>query len=262
MDKWNTVEFFQDAALPHIFAIVLIVIFCLICAFIYYVQNKNIKPNDEPKKFTLLVDGIILTVKKMVIESFGPKFVKITPYFIFLIVFLLISNIFAIFGMREPTTSYTVPLTLGFITWFSSIFCAIRYQKLSYLKKFFFKVKIKNTSIPVMVNPIAIMGEITPLISLTFRLWGNIIAGYIIYAVIFWACSALSSSMPYIGIIIVGGTLLMPSMIGYFSLFAALMQAYVFTLLSISYISNPINEGLEMQEIKDIAKKEKFLKKE
>ena len=45
----------------------------------------------------------------------------------------------------------------------------------------------------------------------------------------------------------------------YLSLFTGYIQAYVFTLLSITYISMPINEGIELEEIK---KEKKLLKQQ
>ncbi|MGL4951693.1 MAG: FoF1 ATP synthase subunit A, partial [Mycoplasma sp.] len=232
MENWQSLNAFQDAALPHIFAIIVITIILTIIALVYYIQNKNVSVNSESKRFTVMVDTVITSVRQMVVDTFGIRFVKATPYFLFLISFLVLSNVFAIFGIKEPTTSYTVPLTLGAITWITSIICAIKYQKLSYLKSFLIHIKVKNNKIPVMINPLHLISEITPLISLTFRLWGNIIAGYVIYAVVFWAVSELSNESPFLITVLVGGVLVMPFLISYFSLFAGLIQAYVFVLLS------------------------------
>ncbi|MGL4948638.1 MAG: F0F1 ATP synthase subunit A [Mycoplasma sp.] len=248
MENWQGLNIFQEAVLPNIFAIAIITCILLVVSIIYFIQNKNVRADQEPKRFTLMVDSVILTVRQMVVDTFGIKFVKFTPYFLFLISFLILSNIFGIFGMKEPTSSYSVPLSLGLITWITSIVCAIKYQKLNYLKSFFIHVKIKENKIPVMINPLHLIGVITPLISLTFRLWGNIIAGYVIFAVIFWAVSSLLPSAPFAITLLVGGVLIMPFIIFYFSMFAGIIQAYVFTLLSMTYISTPILEGIEMQE--------------
>lgn len=56
---------------------------------------------------------------------------------------------------------------------------------------------------------------------------------------------SLTEAQPYIGILLVGGVVLMPVLMIYFSLFAGLLQAYVFTLLSMSYISAPTIQELE-----------------
>ncbi len=248
---WNT--FLDDFSLPHIVVIILATLIILSLLITYYVQNKNYNVKDKPKTFSIGMEKLVDFVKTMVVESFGPSFVKLTPFFIFLFFFLFVLNIFAIFGIKEATTSYTVPLTIGFMTWITSIFYGVKYQRLSFLKKLCFCIKVKGKKIPIMVNPIEVMGVFTPLISLTFRIWGNIIAGAIIYSVLYWALGALSSSFAMVSIII-GGVVIMPLFMGYLSLFIGYIQAYVFTLLSITYVSMPINEALneELEQNKHI----------
>ena len=253
---WSTI--LDDFSLPHIVVLVFAVIIIFSLTFTYYIQNRNFKITDKPKTFSLGMESLVNFIKSMVLESFGPRFVKLTPFFIFLFCFLMVLNIFEIFGIKEATTSYTVPLTLAFITWFTSLFYTIKYQKISFLKSLCFSVKIKGNSIPLMINPLNLLNKITPLISLSFRIWGNIIAGAIIYAVIYWFLGTISSSFPAIPIII-GGVCLIPMFTAYLSLFTGYIQAYVFTLLSITYISMPINEGIELEEIK---KEKKLLKQQ
>lgn len=253
MQEWAPLDFYSEAVLPNIVAVFLVTLILGVAGVVYYIQNRNAQPTDEPKRFTVMMDTALLFVKQMVVETFGPKYVKATPYFLFLICFLLLSNIFAIFGIKEPTTSYSVVLTLGFITWCSTLFCAIKYQRLTYLKNLCFTIKIKNKKYPVMINPLNLLSEITPLISLTFRLWGNIIAGYIIYAMIFWVLGSLIASAPYVGVVFIGGILIMPFLLFYFSLFTGIIQAYVFVLLSMTYVSKPILTGLEEQLAKQQA---------
>lgn len=247
MDKWQGTEFFQDAVIPQVVAIILIVAIMVPIAILYYLQVKKLKPNEEPTGLVLIIHEYIQTVQKLVVDTFGPRFVKLTPYFLFLLAYLVFSNVFAIFGIKEPTTSYTVPLTLGLITWCGSIFFAIKYQRLTFLKSFFVQVKIKNKKIPVMINPLELLGKVTPLISLTFRLWGNIFAGAIIYAAVFWACSNLPGS-PAVWMIIIGGLIIMPFLSAYLSLFTGMVQAYVFTLLTMTYWASPIKEA-EQEEL-------------
>lgn len=72
---------------------------------------------------------------------------------------------------------------------------------------------------------------------------------------------SLTQAQPYIGILLVGGVVLMPVLMIYFSLFAGLLQAYVFTLLSMSYISAPTIQELEDDLEKIIIEEQKTKKK-
>lgn len=253
MDKWSPGNFFQGPIIGIIFSILVVTILLATICFVYYFKTKNMDVKKYDSKFVILVDAFIDSVKKIVIDNIGHKFIKFTPYIIFLFGFLLLSNMLALFGLKETTTSYTVPLTLGFVTWFTSILLSIKYQKMNYLKSFLIGAKIKNKKIYFMINPFGIIGKITPLISLTFRIWGNIIAGSIIYAVLFWACGSLVGDFPEIGILIVGGIIIMPAMLAYLTLFTGGVQAYVFVLLTVTYWSLGIYGDEGAQEENDNA---------
>ncbi len=246
--KWSTLN--MEAALQPLLTIVITTIIIFGISFAYWIQNRNIKPTDSPKKFSMIVENFVLMVKGIVVETFGAKYVKWTPFFCFIFSFIGLSNIIAITGLKEASVSYTVPFTLGFTVWIISIIMGISVQKWSYLKKFTFNIKVKGKTYPVMVNPLQFMGLVTPLISISFRLWGNILAGYIIYEVVFWALYGLGT--PLVTCILVGGVLLMPLLMIYFSLFTGLVQAYVFTLLSVTYISAPVTEyNNELEEYQE-----------
>jgi len=264
MDKYDGLTFLQPAVVPQIFGIIFVTLFLIIISGLYFMQIKKMKPQDEPKKLTIIVNSIIETVKNLVIQSFGIRFIRLTPYFIFLLCYLVAANIVAIFGLKEPATSYTVPLTLGLITWFGSIIIGIKYQKLSFLRSMLISVKIKGKKIPVMINPLEILGKITPLISLTFRLWGNVIAGAIIFSVVFWVCSIpienIPSGLSIAAVIFLGGGLLMPALFAYLSLFTGTIQAYVFVLLTMTYWSQPIHEAEEEALEKNIQQQQKIAK--
>ncbi len=246
--KWSTLN--MEAALQPILTIVITTLVIFGVCFAYWIQNRNIKPTDEPKKFSMIVENFVLMVKGIVVETFGAKYIKWTPFFCVIFSFIGLSNIIAITGLKEAAISYTVPFTLGFTVWFISIIMGIAVQKWSYLKKFTFNIKVKGKSYPVMINPLEFMSIVTPLISISFRLWGNILAGYIIYEVVFWVLYGFG--MPIVTVVLVGGVILMPVLMIYFSLFTGLVQAYVFTLLSVTYISAPVTEhNNELEEYQE-----------
>lgn len=257
-EHWKGLELNIDAAFAPFVSIILTTLIIVGISIAYAVQNKNVRPTDEPKKFSMIIEQFVLSVKQIVVETFGYKYAKWTPFFIFIFSFIGLSNIIASIGFKEASISYTVPLTLGLIVWFLSIGMGIRIQKWSYLLQFTFNIKVKSKEIPLMINPLKLIGAISPLISISFRLWGNILAGFIIYEVLFWALTNLGN-IPFMTVFMVGGVILMPFMIIYFSLFTGLVQAYVFTLLSVTYISAPIveqNEALEeAKSIKQVSVK-------
>ncbi len=246
MEKWAPGNVWQSPVMGIMFSILVVTVILLVVFGCYYAKVKKMDVKQYDSKLVIVVDAVVDTCKKIVVDNLGYKFIKYTPYIIFLLSYLFVSNMLALFGLKETTTSYTVPLTLGLITWVTSIVLSIKYQKMTYLKSFLLGLKIKEKHFYFMINPFAIIGKITPLISLTFRLWGNIIAGSIIYSVIFWACSILVPSYPSIPIFIIGGIIIMPFMMAYLTLFTGAVQAYVFVLLTATYWSLGIygDEGI------------------
>lgn len=234
-------------------------IILLVVAFVYYFNIRKVKPHEAPGKFVMLFSTLIYFIRGLVVDVIGPKHVKLTPYFLLLFTWIATSNIIVLIGFKEVATALTVPLVFALTTWITSQVLAVKYQKWSYFNKFMFRIKIKGVKIPVMINPIEIIGKVVPIISLTFRLWGNITAGATIYALLWWAFGGFTEPYPQIGILLIAATIIFPFIYAYFAVFIGVIQAFVFTLLSTTYWSQEINEGIEHHEK---LKQEKLLKQQ
>lgn len=258
MDKWKPLS--MQYAIGPVMSVCVTTFILVLVSLIYFIKIKKVKPNQVPGKFVLLIGTLINFIKGLVVEVIGKKHTKLTPYFLFAFMWLATSNLIILFGFRETATAMVVPLTFAITTWIGSQVVAVRYQKWSYFNKFLFRIKIgKDKKIPIMINPLEIVSKITPIISLTFRMWGNITAGSVIYALIWWAFGGITNPYPQIGIIMISGLIVMPFLLGYFTLFAGLIQAFVFMLLSITYWGQEINEGEEHHAHLAKLKQEKLL---
>ncbi len=135
---------------------------------------------------------------------------------------------FQIPAFEEPTTDLTLPATLALI--FVVVIghgSGIRYNGLrGYLKEYF----SPGGLIGIGMFPLNVVGKIAELISLSFRIFGNIFGGAIIMSVV---SGLLSFFVVPIG------------MYGYFSVFAGTIQAFVFTMLATTYISMEAAEKAE-----------------
>ncbi len=243
-------ERFIGVGRPQIITIFVVMLILAICAITYYVKSRKYKVNEAPKGYVLAVDMYVGYMRSLVIEILGPKFEKITPYFLFLMSYILLSNIIGIVGLENPTSSLTVTLSLGLVTWIGTFVVAFKYQKLSYLKTFTIKAKIKGKSIPVMINPLEVISAITPLISISFRLWGNIFAGSLIITLWFYFMGYVSQSVPILGVINMLAGLTVAPIHAYFDLLCGCIQALVFTLLTMVYwtLAKGENEAENVQE--------------
>jgi F-type H+-transporting ATPase subunit a len=150
-----------------------IVVTTLVLITLFVIYNIKLKKQKEylPLSGYIFCFQIYIEfIHNMVTEILGKKFEKITPFFIYLFSYILLSNIISIFGITNPTSSISVTLSLGLVTFFGIYVVGFKYQKLSFLKKYTLNLKIKNKSIPIMVNPINLVSQFAPLISISFRL--------------------------------------------------------------------------------------------
>jgi F-type H+-transporting ATPase subunit a len=119
-------------------------------------------------------------------------------------------------GIRSPTTDLNTPLALAIVVFFSVHYYGIRAKGLI--------GHLKHYVEPIFIMlPIEIASELARTMSLTFRLFGNILGEEIVIAVLFLILPVL---IP------------VPMML--FSIFTSLIQAYVFTMLTVVYLSGAV----------------------
>lgn len=141
---------------------------------------------------------------------------KYGPLTIALFLFLLLSNWLGIIPhLEEPTKDLNTPLSLGIMG-----FCIAHYAG---IKSKGLKQYLKEYCEPIFfMAPLNIIGEFAKIVSISFRLFGNIMGGSIIILVVSYL--AYSIVLP-------------PFLYAFFGLFVGTVQAFVFTMLTIVYIS-------------------------
>jgi F-type H+-transporting ATPase subunit a len=180
-------------------------------------------------------------INDMVKDAIGHHWRPFAPYLGSLILFLLISNIMSIFdvlpnweqlyklthfeffeklpqfNLRPPTKDINVTSSLAIMSIVIVIFAGIRYKNFKgWLKSFL-------EPIPIML-PFKILEYIIKPLSLCLRLFGNILAGFIIMELVYMAVPAVVPAALAI----------------YFDLFDGILQAYIFVFLTSLYIGEAI----------------------
>ncbi len=170
----------------------------------------------------------------------GNKFDYLIPFVGALFSTSVISNLISLVGLRSPTADLSVEAA-----WAVTVFTMITLNKikagglLGYLKGF-------TTPIPVM-TPFNILSEIATPISMACRHFGNVLSGVVIngliYAALGVASAALFGLIPgAVGDFLSGIPILavgLPAIMSfYFDWFSGIMQAFIFTMLTIMYIAN------------------------
>lgn len=221
---------------PQLLTLIYTTILLIVLSIIVYVKVKNVKPDEAPKGVALIAEQYVGLFNNEFQSATEGKIDRVGPYIFTLFSFLLVGNTAGLIGLEPIVLSYSVPLTLGLISWMGIYVFGIIYQKLSFFKRF--------------QNPIDLIGQFSPLISISFRIFGNILGGAIIIYMIYWLTYSIWSKIPVIGDINVLGMVVAPVFHLYFDAFGAIIQAYVFALLTGIYWTQEVNEGIEAKKHK------------
>ncbi len=197
---------------------ILLIIIFFVSAVIRYILTK-----DTPLKYALI--HLIKSVFSLVEQSIGYISLTHTSFIGTLFIFISLANILSLIpGVEEPTTDLNTTLALGFISFLYTQCTTIYMHGFGNYIKGYFK--------PFFIMlPLNIIGKISSVASLSFRLFGNIFSGAIISSVYF---GMLSQSWVYQIIGLCSTNILI---LGFFTLFEGFLQALVFTMLSLTYLS-------------------------
>ncbi|MBK5240192.1 F0F1 ATP synthase subunit A [Clostridium sp.] len=152
---------------------------CLLIAVI----NKNLK--KIPDKRQAIVEIFIEFVEKTVEETMGKSFKGFVPFIGTLGIYLLAMNLVGLFGIKPPTTDYSVTLGMGLITFIVIQGYTI---KKTGLKKYFTGYA---KPLPILL-PVNIMERIMLPVSLSLRLFGNMFAATIIMDLVYEALGGIA----------------------------------------------------------------------
>ena len=169
-----------------------------------------------PNPVQRLAEIYVSAMDKLTRETLETTSRTYVPLVATMFLFLVLCNWLGIIpGLAEPTKDLNTPLSLGIMGFFLTHTAAIREKGiLAYLKDYcqpFF-----------IMAPLNVVGELAKVVSISFRLFGNILGGAIIITVV--------SHMIY-------SLVLPPFLFVFFSLFVGTIQAFVFTMLTITYIA-------------------------
>nr|WP_317357446.1 F0F1 ATP synthase subunit A [uncultured Tyzzerella sp.] len=206
----------------------IIIVLLTIVALI--LRAKINKFTDVPTtKLQNIVELIIETMENFVIQNMGEKYKYFGNWFFGVFCFILVSNYFGLLSFRAPTADLGTTLALSLATFALIHFMGIKVNKGAYFKGYL-------EPLPLLL-PLNIIGEIATPISLSLRLFGNILGGTIIMGLVY---SALSKG--HLLIQVLGYGAITPLLHAYFDVFAGFLQTFIFVILSMTFIKDKIGD--------------------
>ena len=165
-----------------VFTVAIVTIF--MAAVLFYI-NKKLKefdPLSEPK-------GIVLLVGKT-----NERLAKyLTPYIMTVAAYIFLCNISGLFALETPTSNLSVTLVLAAVTCILiEVYSAKERGTKGYIKSWF------EPFAPFVI--LNVMSKFSTLLSLSLRLFGNILSGGILMSVIYQMLGSISKMIPLIGI--------------------------------------------------------------
>ena len=199
------------------------IVMAVLIALSLYVRAKS-KNWDSTKKPEGLQNFAELCVGGFINFFNGSAHVKMSflaPWFFTLFVFLFLSNILGVFGLRPPTADWGLTFPLALVSFILIQFSGLYSRPKSYLKGIFLE---PSPWTAFFFAPLNIIGELVRPVALSFRLFGNILGGFILMSLLYnLAPVPLRLGFP------------VPLHL-FFDLAVGLLQAFIFTVLSLAFI--------------------------
>lgn len=236
-------DFYGHRSISGSVVVTWLIMIALITFAYIFTRNLKLIPDKKQNFIEIVVEFINNFVKGVI----GHHWKHFAPYLGTVLLFLVVSNTVSIFsiiptgeqlykltglhffenlhGLREfkivpPTKDLSVTATLAIMTILLVLGSGIRFKKFSGWLKGFLKPN------PIML-PFNILDYFTRILSLSLRLFGNVLAAFIVMELLYNALGYYGVVLPAVASI-------------YFDLFDGGLQAYIFVFLSSIYIAEAV----------------------
>lgn len=219
----------------------------MVLAIVIGILAKKADPLKRPKGLLKVAEWVVEKLDDFTHDVMGPGFENFGGLLLAIIPFTFISFTIGIMGLPSPMNNLAVPLTLALVTFFLIHYTAIRYTKWAYFKRY--------------ANPLNFLSMWAPILSMTLRMFGNAIVGWVLLGLLNGGLEELSA---IIFSFIPGDVnqvflvpILTPVLHAYFDLFSGFVQTMVFVFLTCLFIAQEKPDEIETEVVLASRKEEK-----
>ena len=243
MDKYTNPETYKSFNPSGEIIVALGVIFVLlILAIIVGILAKKADPLKRPRGLLLIAEWAVEKLDAFTKDTMGPGFDNFGGILLGIIPFMFISFTIGITGLPTPMNSLAVPLTLALVTFILIHYTSIRFTKIHYFKRYVEPF--------AFFLPINLLSMWAPLLSMSLRMFGNAIVGWVLLGLVNGGLEALSSSLfSFMG----DGVssiwfvpIATPLLHAYFDMFSGFVQTMVFVFLTALFIAQERPDDIEL----------------
>ncbi|MEW5911300.1 MAG: F0F1 ATP synthase subunit A [Thermodesulfobacteriota bacterium] len=204
---------------PNVVYSWLIMLFLMVAAKLAVGAVKMI-PSGGQNFFEVLIGGFEDFAVDVMGEHGRPYYPLIATLFIYI---LCMNWIGLLPGMFSPTSNINTPLSMALVVFIFYNFIGIKEHGFKYIKHFMGPIWWLA---PLML-PIELIGHFSRILSLTFRLFGNVLGEDLVLAILF----------------VLAGVFFAPLPMMFLAIFTSFVQAFIFSLLTMLYIAGSLEEA-------------------
>ena len=206
-------------AYPHViyswFAILLLIIFAVLAT-----RKIEMVPTKGQNFFELIISWM----EEFMVDITGDEGRWFFPIVATIFIYVAFCNLMGLVpGLYPPTASINTTVACAIPVFLFTHYIGIKYHGIKYIKHFLGPVW---WLIPIIL-PIEIIGHMARVLSLSFRLFGNITGHELVLAILFMLAGAFFAPLPIMAM----------------GIFVSFVQAFVFFLLSIMYFAGAMEEA-------------------
>lgn len=197
-----------------------VVMFLLIVFGSIAAKNLNLVPAKAQNFFEIVVSGI----EEFMVDVTGEEGRWLLPVVATIFLYILTCNLVGLVpGFFPPTASLNTTASCAVTVFVFTHYIGIKYHGAKYIKHFLGPIW---WMIPI-IFPIEVIAHFARVLSLSFRLFGNMMGHELVLAILFFLAGAFLAPLPIMAL----------------GIFVALVQAFVFFLLSIIYFSGAMEHA-------------------
>ena len=206
-------------AYPHIIYTWVVMIILVVLSLLA-TKGISLVPTKVQNVFEILISGL----EEFTIDITGEEGRWLFPLLATVFIYIFVANLIGLVpGFFPPTANLNTTLSCAIVVVFFTHVIGIKYHGVKYIKHFLGPVW---WMVP-LIFPIEIVGHVARILSLSFRLFGNMMGHELVAGILFFLAGAFFAPLP---IMVLG-------------IFVALVQAFVFYLLSVMYFTGAIEHA-------------------
>jgi F-type H+-transporting ATPase subunit a len=177
-------------------------------------KPRAVVPAGGQSFFELLIGGL----EEFMVDITGEEGRDFYPFIATLFIFILCCNLIGLIpGFLSPTSNINTPLSMALCVFIFTHYLGVKYHGIKYIKHF-------TGPLPALAPlflPIELIGHSARVLSLTLRLFGNIMGEDLVLAIL----------------LLLAGNFLAPLPMMFLAVFTSTVQAFIFALLSMMYFA-------------------------